>query len=472
MKTYPVYAGGVFRNSPETLDVHCPYTGQVFAKVSIANQDILEKSITSALNVQEEMASLPSYEKYEALRYISDTIHSNRTELATILCLESAKPMRYSLGEVDRAAQTFLVAAEESKRLPEEYMRLDWTAAAHDREAIVKSYPIGIIAGISPFNFPLNLPAHKIAPAIATGCPIILKPSSKTPLSTFELAKIIDQTNLPKGAVSILPMHKEIGNLMVAEERFSMLSFTGSPAVGWKMKTEAGNKKVVLELGGNAGVLVNEDADLKNIITSCIMGAFAYSGQVCIHAQRIFIHENVFDHFVTLFVAATENLKIGDPSSLDTDVSSMIDEGNAIRVEKWVNEAIDAGAELLTGGIRNGSLYKPTVLTNTNNKMKVCAEEVFGPVVILESVAGFEDGIRKLNDSKFGLQAGIFTNNVQLLWKAFDALKVGGVIHNDVPTFRADHMPYGGVKESGLGREGVKYAMRDMLEPKVLVLKR
>ena len=472
MKTYPVYAGGVFRNSPETMDVLCPYTGQVFAKVSIADQGILEQAISAAIDVQVEMASLPSYEKFEALRYISDAIHSNRIELATILCLESAKPMKYSLGEVDRAAQTFLIAAEESKRLPEEYIRMDWTAAAHDREAIVKSYPIGIIAGISPFNFPLNLPAHKIAPAIATGCPIILKPASKTPLSTFELAKIIDQTNLPKGAVSILPMNREVGNLMVKDDRFSLLSFTGSPAVGWKMKMEAGNKKVVLELGGNAGVLVNEDADLKSIIPACIMGAFAYSGQVCIHAQRIYIHENVFETFLDLFIAATENIRIGDPNSMETDVSSMIDEENAIRVENWVNEAIEGGAKLLTGGGRNGSVFEPTVLTDTNTKMKVCAEEVFGPVVIIESVSSFEEGINKLNDSKFGLQAGIFTDNVQLLWKAFDALKVGGVIHNDVPTFRADHMPYGGVKESGLGREGVKYAMRDMLEPKVLVLKR
>jgi glyceraldehyde-3-phosphate dehydrogenase (NADP+) len=349
-------------------------------------------------------------------------------------------------------------------------MSLDWTPNGKSKEGIVNYFPIGLVAGISPFNFPLNLAVHKIAPAIAAGCPIILKPASSTPLSTLELAKIIDKTNLPKGMVSILPMDRVTGNLLVTDERFNLLSFTGSPAVGWPMKAQCGKKKIVLELGGNAGVIISESANLNDILNKCVGGAFAYSGQICIHAQRFFVHPKHYDVFLSLLKTESEKLIIGDPLKPETQLSSMIDEANAIRVEAWVNEAIEQGAKLVTGGKRNGVFYEATILTNTSSAMKVNSEEVFGPVICVEKYDDtIKDAVKKINDSKFGLQCGVFTDSVSELDYCFNSIEVGGVIHNDVPTIRFDQMPYGGIKESGLGREGVKYAIMDMLEPKVLV---
>ncbi|MBU2650811.1 MAG: aldehyde dehydrogenase family protein, partial [Bacteroidetes bacterium] len=346
---------------------------------------------------------------------------------------------------------------------------IDWTPAGTGKEGIVGYFPIGLVAGISPFNFPLNLAVHKIAPAIAAGCPIILKPSSNTPLSTLLLATIIDQTELPKGAVSILPMDRKTGNLMVTDERFKLLSFTGSPEVGWKMKEDAGKKKVILELGGNAGVIVSNSANLEKAVPKCVNGGFAYSGQVCIHTQRIYVQEDVFERFADMFVEQTRKLNAGDPENPETDISVMIDEENAKRVEVWVQEAIDDGAAILCGGKRKAAYFEPTVLTNTRFDMKVCSLEIFGPVVVIEKYRSFQDAVNEINKGRFGLQTGVFTNRIDEMNMAFHDLEVGGVIINDVPTFRVDHMPYGGVKDSGLGREGVKYAMMDMLEPKILV---
>jgi len=389
--------------------------------------------------------------------------------LAHTLCLEAAKPLKYALGEVDRAIQTFIIAAEECKRLPSEYIQIDWTPAGEGKEGIVKYFPVGIVAGISPFNFPLNLTVHKLAPAIATGCPIILKPARSTPLSAILLAKIIDSTELPKGALSVLPMDRVSGNQLVTDERFSLLTFTGSPQVGWNMKNQAGKKRVVLELGGNAGVIVTETANLDIAITKCVNGAFSYSGQVCIHTQRIYVHESIIKEFTNRFVEQTNKLKHGNPLDITTDISSMIDEENAIRIEQWVKEALENGAKLVCGGIRKGSFYPPTIITNTKQEMKVCSQEVFGPVVVIEAYNSFKNAVDNINSSEFGLQAGIFTNKLDEQNHAFNEIKVGGVIINDVPTFRVDHMPYGGIKNSGFGREGVKYAMLDMLEPKLLI---
>lgn len=386
-----------------------------------------------------------------------------------MLAREAGKPLKYALGEIDRAAQTFIVAAEESKRLPGELLSIDWTAAGAGKEGFIKYFPVGLIAGIAPFNFPLNLAVHKIAPAIASGNPIILKPARSTPLSVLALAKIIDNTDLPKGALSILPMDREAGNQLVTDSRFKMLSFTGSPQVGWQMKRDAGMKRVTLELGGNAGVVVSECADIEKAVTKCLAGSFAYSGQVCIHVQRIYVHETIFDSFIQKLSAATSLLKEGHPDNADTDISSMIDEGNAIRVEAWVNEAVETGAKVICGGKRKGTYYMPTILTNTNSDMKVCGLEVFGPVVSIEKYSDFKEAIAQVNNSDFGLQAGVFTNKIDEMNFAFNELEVGGVMLNDVPTFRVDHMPYGGVKNSGFGREGVKYAIHEMLEPKLLV---
>ncbi len=318
----------------------------------------------------------------------------------------------------------------------------------------------------------MNLAVHKIAPAIAAGCPIILKPSTSTPLSTLKLAQIIDKTILPKGAVSIIPMDRKTGNKLVTDHRFNLLTFTGSPEVGWKMKQDAGKKKVVLELGGNAGVIVTDSADIDHAVKKCIVGGFAYSGQVCIHAQRIYIYTSIFDEFSKKFTAEAGKLKVGNPLETDTDISSMIDEANAIRIQEWVDEAIADGAKLLTGGKRDLTYFPPTVLSETHKDMKVCSLEVFGPVVILEPYNNFKEAVNYVNGGRFGLQSGVFTNSIEEMNFAFLNLEVGGVIINDVPTFRVDHMPYGGVKDSGLGREGIKYSILDMIEPRILVKNR
>ena len=469
METYKIYCGGEFVTTNQELKVFSPFDNTQIATTFLAQTSDLEIAIQKAEAVKDTMKHLPAYKRFEILRFISQTIDENKNHLATVLAKESAKPFRYALGEINRAVQTFLVAAEESKRLPKEYISLDWTAPGENKEGLVKYFPIGLIAGISPFNFPLNLAVHKIAPAIASGNPIILKPARSTPLSVLELAKIIDQTDLPKGAVSILPMDRESGNQLVTDDRFKLLSFTGSPAVGWKMKQQAGRKKVLLELGGNAGVVVGKSADIDLAVKRCMVGGFAYSGQVCIHVQRIYIQKDIFDEFVQRMIDATKKLKYGSPEDSETEISAMIDEDNAIRVEEWVNDAVADGAKILFGGKRNKTYYEPTIITNTHPMMNVCALEIFGPVVTVEKFDKIEDAFAEINNSQYGLQAGVFTNDLKESNLAFDALDVGGVIINDVPTFRVDHMPYGGIKNSGLGREGLKYAIHEMMEPKLLV---
>lgn len=469
MDIYKIYAGGSFIETPVKLDVKNPHSQQLVATTFQAGAMELGIAIAKAQSVQSELRTMPSHKRYAILMQIANDIKNDRERLATVLCRESAKPMKYAMGEIDRAAQTFVVAAEESKRLPKEYISLDWTVPGENKEGLVKYFPVGLVAGIAPFNFPMNLAVHKLAPAIAAGCPIILKPASSTPLSTLELAKIIDRTELPKGAVSILPMNRTAGNQLVTDERFKLLSFTGSPIVGWEMKKNAGKKKVVLELGGNAAVIITPSTDLDKAIPKTIVAGFSYSGQICIHAQRFFVHEELFDKFTEKFIAAAQKLKQGDPESPDTDISAMIDEENAQRVEQWVNDAVKQGAKILLGGKREGTYVEPTILTNTTNEMNVCNKEIFGPVVTIEKYSTFQQAIDMLNDSDFGLQAGVFTNDVSEMDAAFNNIETGGVIINDVPTFRVDHMPYGGVKDSGLGREGVKYAMLDMMEARILV---
>jgi|APFre7841882724_1041349.scaffolds.fasta_scaffold11902_4 acyl-CoA reductase-like NAD-dependent aldehyde dehydrogenase len=469
MDRYDIYIGGSFHKTDKPLTVTNPYNGNVFAETYSGGEAELEVAISKAQAVENVMKGLGSFQRFEILRSIASTLSKQRSHFAKVLAQESGKPLIYALGEIDRSSQTFLIAAEEAKRLPREYISLDWTPGGKDKEGIVKYFPVGLVAGISPFNFPMNLAAHKIAPAIASGCPIILKPASSTPLSTLELARIIDETSLPKGALSIIPMDRTTGMKLVTDERFKLLTFTGSPDVGWKMKKEAGKKKVVLELGGNAGVIVSGTADIDFAVKRCIFGGFAYSGQICIHAQRIFVERKIFDEFLEKFVVSTHSLKSGDPLHPETQISVMIDESNAERVEDWVQEAASNGATILCGGKRQGAFFEPTVLTNTEKSMKINCLEVFGPVVTIEPYTTFQDAVHMVNDTNFGLQAGVFTRNMNEINHAFSNLEVGGVIINDVPTFRVDHMPYGGIKDSGLGREGLKYAILDMMEPKILV---
>lgn len=470
MVDYMIFCGGDFLSSTEKLEVKNKFSGEVFATTYLADNEIFEKAVLAAVAAKAAVRNLSSLEKYTALRYISDELERNKKKLAEILCIESAKPIKSAVAEIERSVQTFLIAAEESKRLPRDYMSLDWTPNGKNKEGLINYFPIGIVAGIAPFNFPMNLAVHKIAPAIAAGCPIILKPASTTPVSTLELAKIISQTDLPKGAVSILPMSRKTGNLLVTDERINLLSFTGSPAIGWELKKQSGKKKVILELGGNAGVIVTESAgNLTEIVTKSLVGAFSYSGQICIHAQRFFVHERIFEQFKSLLTEGTKKLMMGDPLKTETDLSVMIDEENAKRVEEWVVEAQQQGAMLIVGGKRKNNFVEPTILSNTNTTMKISSEEIFGPVVCLEKYVTIDEAVGKINDTKFGLQCGVFTNKITELDYCFKHLDVGGVIHNEMPTLRFDQMPYGGIKDSGLGREGVKYAIADMLEAKVLV---
>lgn len=471
MENYPIFCGGLFITTGTPLNVINPYTLEPFAQTWLAGEQEYHRAVEAAQEAFLQLKSFSGFERSVALSEIAHRLTEIESEMASLIAREAAKPWRYALSEVRRAAQTFRVASEEARRIPHEYLSLDWTPETRGREAIVRYFPIGPVAGISPFNFPLNLAVHKIAPALAAGCPIILKPATATPLATLKLAQIIAQTQLPKGAVSILPMNRHTGNLLVTDPKLKLLSFTGSPPVGWRMKELAGKKKVVLELGGNAGTIVAQTANLKEALTRSIVGGFAYQGQVCIHAQRIFVHKSLYESFVYGFVKGAQALRYGDPLDPATEITAMIDMNNALRVEQWIQEAKTAGATIACGGERTGLFVQPTVILNAQPGMQVFDEEVFGPVVTINAFEDFSDAVRMVNQTRFGLQAAVFTDCIEELNYAFHNLETGGVIHNDSTIFRTDHMPYGGIKDSGLGREGVKYAMHDMLEPKILVSK-
>ena len=469
MKEYPLIIGGTALTTENKLNVLDPYDNGIVGKTYLAGADELERAIEVAESVREELWALPTYARSNALLQIADEINERSDELAKLLAAECGKPLKYALGEIKRAVNTFQVASEEAKRLPGEVMQIDTTAGGTGREGIVKYFPVGLVAGIAPFNFPMNLVAHKVAPAIASGCPIILKPASATPLSALELQRIANKTDLPKGCVTVLPMDRQSGNQLVTDERFKLLTFTGSPEVGWRMKEQAGKKRVVLELGGNAGVIITKGTNLDKALPRLIIGAFAYSGQQCIHTQRCFVHSSLFDEFCEKMKAGAEKLKWGSPLEADTDISAMIDANNTARMDEWLKEAADAGSKVVSGGFEKDGIYAPTILTNVKKEMQVCSEEVFGPIIVVEKFDDFEDAIKQLNDSRFGLQAGVYTDSIAEMNLAFERIECGGVIINDVPTFRVDEMPYGGIKDSGFGREGLKYAILDMMEPRILV---
>lgn len=451
------------------LEVINPYNNKVLKKIKLHSQKDANKMIKQAQKAQPKLAELSSGERYEILTSIVDGIKDRYEEFVNTLIAESGKPYIYSKGEVDRGIQTFQCAAEEAKRFPHELIDLDWTEKGRGKKGEVHYVPAGIVFGISPFNFPLNLVAHKVAPAIASGCPIILKPSSKTPLTTLLLAEVIAKTKLPKHAFQVLICEREVGNKLIEDDKIDVLSFTGSPGVGWEMKANAGKKKVVLELGGNAAAIICEDADYDTALSESLTGGFAYSGQVCIHTQRIYVHESIFDKFVKDFSKSVKQIKSENPKNKKTRFGVMIDEKNAKRVEDWVEEAKEKGAIILAGGKRKGAVYPATLITNSKKGMKVRDEEVFGPVVIIESFKKMSDAIDEVNDCRWGLQTAIYTDSTKRVDEAFKNLKVGALIHNAPTIFRIDHMPYGGIKDSGFGREGVRYAMMDYLEAKLLV---
>ena len=470
---HPIYLAGRWVDSPDVLEVSDPARpGTLAGATFLATAEQYEQAVRAAEAAFEVTRHLPAFERSAMLRSISAGIHDRREELTRLISLESGKPVRDALVEVDRASLVFRLAAEEAERLGGEVIPLDIMASSKGRTGIIRRFPIGPIAGISPFNFPLNLAAHKVAPAIASGNPIVLKPPSKDPLTMLAIGEIIEAAGLPEGAVSILPMTRELGDRMVEDDRFKLLTFTGSPAVGWRMKARAGKKKVVLELGGNAGVIVDRSADLDWAVKRILVGAYAYAGQVCISVQRIYIHDAVWDAFMERFLAGAAALRLGDPLDPTTDLGPMVDEGAAQRTQRWVDEAVAAGAKVLLGGRADGSFFPPTVLVDAPVACQVCSSEAFAPLVVAFRFTDFEDAVHSVNDSAFGLQCGVFTNDLANAWHGFEELVVGGVVVNDIPTYRVDHMPYGGVKDSGLGREGIRFAIEDMTEIRLLVLKR
>jgi glyceraldehyde-3-phosphate dehydrogenase (NADP+) len=399
-------------------------------------------------------------------------MRQRRTDLIDLLVQEVGKPVTDATVEVDRGAFTVQLAAEEASRIFGEVMPLDLMPTSRNRFGITRRFPIGPIAGISPFNFPLNLSVHKVAPAIAAGNSIVLKPPTAAPLTMLLVAQFAQEVGLPAGVLNVLPMDRSTGDRLVADDRFKLLSFTGSPDVGWSMKQRAGAKPVVLELGGNAGVIVDDDADLDFAISRIRTGAFAFAGQVCISVQRVFIHEQVYGEVRDRLVEATSKLRLGNPADPTTELGPMIDDKAAARTQQWVDAAVAEGANVLTGGKASGRFFAPTILENASATSFVCSREAFAPLLTIFPVSSFGEGIRRLNDSDFGLQAGVFTNRLEHALAAYERIEAGGVIINDVPSYRIDHMPYGGVKGSGIGREGVKYAIEDMTELRLMVMNR
>lgn len=470
---HPFYLAGTPRKSAEPLDVLNPFDGSLVGRTFLAGDAEFDAAADAAASAAAVMRRMPAYERAAVLLAASREIEKRKDEIARTLAGEAGKPIKDARIETERCVMTFHVASEEARRLGGEYVPMDLAPHGAGRLAIVKRFPVGPVAAISPFNFPLNLSAHKIAPAIAAGNPIVLKPATKTPLSALTLAQIVVEAGLPPEAISVLPMARKTGDRLVTDERFKLLTFTGSSAVGWGMKARAGKKRVILELGGNAGVIVDESADVEYAVARITAGGFAFAGQSCISVQRVYVHDRLFDDFANRLVSAVEKLNVGDPLDPSTDLGPMIEEDEAARIDDWVKEALAQGAKLLTGGKRlGGALYAPTVLTHVPREARVCAQEVFAPLVVLERFTSFDAALEEVNRSTYGLQAGVFTANLEHSLKAWETIEVGGVIVNDVPTFRIDHMPYGGVKDSGLGREGPRYTIEEMTEPRLLVINR
>jgi len=461
---------GKWMEEGDLVEIRAPYDGTVVGRVFQGRREHADAAIAAAVKAFGTTRRLPAFERQRVLRRVAESMSQRKEEFAHTLALEAGKPIKAARSEVERTIFTFTVAAEESTRIYGEYLPLDWQEFTVGRWGLVRRFPLGAVAGITPFNFPLNLVAHKVAPAIACGCTMVLKPAPQTPMSALLLAETIQQAGWPDGALNILPLSNEDAGLLITDERLKLISFTGSDAVGWEIKRRAGKKKVALELGGNAGVIVHSDADLAYAAERCVAGGFAYAGQSCISVQRILVERSVCGKFTDLLVAGVQQLKTGNPMLDSTDVGPLIRESDAIRASDWVQEAVRGGARLLCGGQRKGSILEPTVLTGTRSEMKVSCQEIFAPVVSVEPYDDFYDALKQVNSSAYGLQTGIFTRDAKLLFNAYEELEVGAVVAGDVPTFRIDHMPYGGIKDSGLGREGLRYAIEEMTEPKLLVM--
>ena len=468
-KTYDILIGNELTKGTSVIPVVNPFTGEPFAEVCLADSIEIDKAINLAEEAFKKTRVLPSYQRSRICAEVASGIQDRSDEFSKIIAQESGKPLIYARAEVARSVSTFEIASQEALRLDGEMLTLDITESAHGKAGLTRRFPIGPIAGISPFNFPLNLVAHKVAPALACGNPIIIKPASSTPLTALLLGEIVQNTQAIEGSLSVLPCTSKNATPLVEDPRLKMVTFTGSPKVGWDIKKRAGRKKVVLELGGNAGVIVEPDAEIDLAAKKIAFGAFVYSGQVCISIQRVYIHASKYDDFLESLISETQAFRPGDPLDEKVTMGPMIDLENAERIESWVNEAVAEGAKIQTGGKRDKSYYPPTILTHVNPHLPVACSEAFGPILIVNSYTNFNDAIKAVNNTDFGLQAGVFTNNMNKALGAFNQLDVGGVVINDIPTFRVDNMPYGGVKDSGFGREGIKYSLREMTEIKLLV---
>ncbi len=467
---FPFIIGSKKRTSINKSTVINPYNDEPVAEIFLATESDIEEAIKTSHEAFSVTKNLPSYKRAEILERISENLSNRKTELAKLMTAESGKPITFSLSEIDRAIFTFKYASEEAKRIFGETIPLDLASHSEGRFGITKRFPIGPVLAITPFNFPLNLVAHKIAPAIAAGNSIVVKPAPQAPLLAIILGEIVLASGALPGMVNVITCSNDLAEKMVRDDRFKMLSFTGSANVGWYLKSIAGNKKVTLELGGNAGVIVDSLADFEFAIKRIVLGSFGQAGQSCIKVQRIYIDENNFDDFRIKFVNATKKVVYGDPMNPDTLVGPVIDETAALRIDNWITEGVNQGAKLLSGGKRNGLVFEPTILSDVKSDMKIFCEEIFGPVVTLHSFSDIKIAVREVNNTRYGLQTGIFSNNFSNIFYAFKNLDVGGLIVNDVPTYRIDNMPYGGIKDSGLGREGLKYAINDMTEEKLMVL--
>jgi len=470
MERYRLFIDGAWQESQEVRPIRSPYDGSVVGEVCFAAKTQVEEAIGAAHKAFAATRKLASFERSRALDQVADEISRRREDFARSITLQAGKPIRDSRTEVDRAVNTFQIAAEEAKRFGGEIIPLDLMPSARNRWGLTRRFPLGPIAAISPFNFPLNLVAHKVAPAMAAGNTIVLKPSSQVPITALLLADAISRTDYPRGGFNALPAGYREAEPLLDDDRVKMLTFTGSPAIGWELKKKANKKKVTLELGGNAAVVVEPDADLEFAVPRITTGSFSYAGQICISIQRIYVHANIYDRFMADFLERTKKLRLGDPLDEATDVGPMISEAAAREVEEKINRAVAEGGRVLCGGTRKGQMVEPAILENVKPELPLSRLEAFAPVVVVYPYKEFEAALEAVNDSLYGLQAGVFTGDLNKAFQAFEMLEVGGVVLNDIPTFRVDHMPYGGVKESGFGREGVRYAMEEMSELRLLAM--
>lgn len=469
--SYPYYLANRPVEANLDLEVIDKHTGQVATRVAEADDAVVDRAIAAAVEAAPAMARLPSHRRRDILNGCADRFKERFDELAEILVVEGGKVIKDARGEVQRLIDTFRIAAEEATRIGGEVLPMDIAERSESFIGFWKRVPIGPVSFITPFNFPYNLVAHKIAPAIAAGCPFILKPAEKTPVGALVLGEILAEFDLPEGAFSILPVPREEAGRFTEDERIKLMSFTGSDKVGWMLKSRAGKKPVVMELGGNAACLVDADADLDDAVARLVFGGFYQSGQSCISVQRVLVHSDIYDALRDRLIEQVAELKGGDPRDPETFVGPLISEGDAERVVAWIDEAVQAGARLLVGGEREGAVVRPAVLDKVPDDCKLFSEEVFGPAMILEPFDDFDAALERINQSRYGLQAGLFVRDIAKVHRAWDRLEVGGVVINDVPSFRVDHMPYGGVKDSGLGREGIKFAIEDLTEIRLLAIR-